>query len=69
MRFGARRMHADVRTLLVSGDSPGTSHAHRTGLRVGGERLRLPSQVLFERERSEHVDTETVNKFIGFTII
>lgn len=44
MRRGSRRMHANLRTVPVSGDSSGSSDLDRPGLRAGRERLRLQAE-------------------------
>lgn len=49
VRRGPRRVHADVRAVLVSGDSPRTSDLDRAGLRSRGERLRVQTEEFGER--------------------
>lgn len=44
MRRGSRRMHANLRTVSVSGDSSGSSDLDRPGLRAGRKRLRLQAE-------------------------
>lgn len=44
MRRGSRRMHADLRTVPVSGDSSGSSDLDRPGLRASRKRLRLQAE-------------------------
>lgn len=44
MRRGSRRVHADLRTVPVSGDSSRSSDLDRPGLRARGERLRLQAE-------------------------
>lgn len=44
MRRGSRRMHADLRTVPVSGDSSGSSDLDRPGLRASRKRLRVQAE-------------------------
>ena len=49
MRRGSWRVHADLRTVPVSGDSSRSSDLDRPGLRTGGERLRLQAEKFGKR--------------------
>lgn len=46
VRCGAGRVHADLCTLPVPGHPPWTGDADWTGLRAGGERMRVQAKVL-----------------------